>query len=165
MARLKKTSRLSLLFSLLLLLVTYGAEGWIYGSWIKGLPENFLGLATELTRFGILYGVAVAGILLLVVVFTSPVSLMTVGLDNWLKSDTRAFLSIFIGAFAFAILVQRVDYFARLLILISAVFLLKLDLQLQGYNRWLCSFILMILCCLGFSAGILASYPTELLTQ
>lgn len=160
MVKLKKTSWLSLIFSLLLLLLTYGAEGWMYGSWINRFLEQktLLDSFTEFTRFGIAYGVAVAGIVLLVFVFTSPVSLMTVGLNRWLKSDYRAFLSIFMGAFAFAVLVQRVDYFARFLVLVAAVFLLKLDLQLSGCRRWLCSLILTILCWLGFSGGILAFY-------
>lgn len=157
MAR-RNNSRLSLVFSLLLLLVTYGAEGWLYGAWIQDFPPNFLAAMTESSRFALLYGVAVAGIILLVVTFTSPVSLVTICLDSWLKSDTRAFLSIFFGAFAFAISVQRIDYFARFLVSIAAIFLLKLDLQLLGWNRWLCTLILNILCWFGFSGGILAFY-------
>lgn len=160
MVKLQKTSRLSLVFSLLLLLLTYGAEGWMYGSWVNRFleQESILNYFTESARLGILYGAAVTGIVLVVFGFTSPVSLMTVALNNWLKSDSRAFLSIFFGAFAFAILVQRVDYFARFLVLVAAVFLVKLDLQLSGCSRWLCSLILAILCWFGFSGGILAFY-------
>ncbi len=160
MVKLNKTSRLSQIFSLLLMLLTYGAEGWMYGSWIYYFldHETILNYFTEPTRYAILYGAAVIGIVFLVYSFTSPVSLMTVVLNNWLKSDSRAFFSIFIGAFAFAILVQRVDYFARLLILVAAVFLVKLDLQLLGCSRWLCSLILSILCWFGFTGGILAFY-------
>ena len=154
----RNNSWLSLLFSLLLLLATYGAEGWLYGAWIQDSTPSFLATMTEFSRFALLYGVAVAGIILLVVTFTSPVSLVTLCLDSWLKSDTRAFLSIFFGAFAFAISVQRVDYFARFLVSVAAIFLLKLDLQLLGWNRWLCTLILNILCWLGFSGGILAFY-------
>ncbi|MEM8720287.1 MAG: hypothetical protein AAGE84_13420 [Cyanobacteria bacterium P01_G01_bin.39] len=153
MARINRNSRLSLIFSLSLLLITYSLEGWMYCSWIASFDGNLFNSAPEMDRFGIFYGAAVAGIVLLVVAFTSPVSLLTVGLDSWLKSDTRAFISIFIGAFAFAILVQRIDYFARLAILVAAVFLLKLDLQLLGCNRWLCSFVITILCWLGFTGG------------
>ena len=158
MARRKKNSW-SLILSTLLLLLTYGTEGWFYGLWIdRRLEQSTLLQFSESTRWSILYGAAIVGILLLVILFTSPFSLMTMGLDNWLKSDTRAFLSIFIGAFTFAILVQRVDYFARFLVLISAVFLVKLDLQLVGCGRWLCSLILAILCWFGFTGGILAFY-------
>lgn len=160
MIRLKNNPGFSLILSLLLLLLTYGAEGWIYGSWIGSVIEqgNLLTQFTETTRISIFYGGAVIGIMLLVVTFTSPVSLMTVGLNNWLKSDTRAFLSIFIGAFAFAIIVQRVDFFARFIVLMAAVFLGKLDLQLIGISRWICSLILVFFCWFGFTGGILAFY-------
>ena len=152
--------RFSLILSLSLLLLTYGAEGWLYGSWLDRFVklESILAQFAESIRWGMLYWGAVLGISFIVVIFTSPVSLMTVGLDNWLKSDTRAFFSIFIGAFAFAIIVQRVDVFARFLVLVAAVFLGKLDLQLAGVSRWLCSLILMLLCWFGFTGGILAFY-------
>lgn len=147
------------LISLLLLLLTYGVEGWIYGLWMnRFLEQEVLTQFAESTRLSILYGAAVAGILLLVFLFTSPVSLLTVGLNGWLGSDSRAFLSIFVGAFTFAILVQRVDYFARFLVLVAAVFLVKLDLQLLGYSRWLCSVVLAFLCWFGFTGGILTFY-------
>ncbi|MGL5834762.1 MAG: hypothetical protein ACRC1Z_16225 [Waterburya sp.] len=159
---LRRNPRYSLIFSLLLLLVTYSAEGWMYGSWIYEFvaQENILTyfLAEESVGITILYSAAVLGITFVVLLFTSPVLLMTVGLNNWLKSDIRAFLSIFIGAFAFAIIVQQVDFFARFLVMISAVFLAKLDLQLAGCSRWLCSIILVLLCWLGFTGGILAFY-------
>lgn len=163
MLKVKQNSRFSLLLSLLLLLLTYGVEGWLYGSWISQVleQENLLIQLIEQARIGVLYGVAVISISLMVVVFTSPVSLITVGLNSWLKSDTRAFLSIFIGAFAFAILVQRVDYFARFLVLVAAIFLGKLDLQLAGLSRWICSLVLVILCWLGFTGGILAFYQWQ----
>ena len=160
MIRLKNSPRFSLIFSLLLLLLTYCVEGWLYGSWIANTIElqAFLTQFTPLTRIGILYISAVVGISLLVIIFTSPVSLMTVGLNSWLKSDIRAFLSIFIGAFTFAIIVQRVDYFIRFMVLMAAVFLGKLDLQLVGIDRWISSIILVFLCWFGFTGGILAFY-------
>ena len=162
MVKVKQLSRLSLFLSLPLLLLTYGVEGWLYGSWIdRVLKQDLLTQLVEPARIGLLYVVAVIGISLVVVVFTSPMSLMTVGLDSWLKSDTRAFLSIFLGAFAFAIIVQRVDYFARFLVLVSAIFLGKLDLQLAGLSRWFCSVVLVILCWLGFTGGILAFYQWQ----
>ncbi len=146
--------------SLILLLLTYGVEGWLYGLWAQEyLAEGTLFTQfSELNRFGLLYGIAIAGIFLLVIVFTSPISLVATSADSWLKSDTRAFLSIFIGAFAFTVIVQKADYFARFLVYVAAVLLLKLDLQLIGCNRWLCSILLVIFCWLGFTAGILAFY-------
>lgn len=160
MIRLKNNPRFSLIFSLLLLLLTYGVEGWLYGSWVANAiaeQEVLIQFAPQ-TRISILYGGAMLGIILMVIIFTSPVSFMTVGLNSWLKSDIRAFLSIFIGAFTFAIVVQRVDYFIRFMVLVAAVFLGKLDLQLAGIGRWICSLVLVFLCWFGFTGGILAFY-------
>jgi hypothetical protein len=160
MILLKEKPRFSLVFSLLMLLLTYGAEGFLYGSWMQQFAqhESFLTSFIESTRVSILYGAALLGIMLLVVMFTSPVFLLTVGLSSWLKSDTRTLISVLLGAFAFAIIVQRVDYFGRLLVLVAAVFLGKLDLQLSGCNRWVCSLILILLCWFGFTGGILTFY-------
>ena len=160
MIRFKKNPRFSLTLSLLLLLLTYSAEGWLYSSWIYEFiqQENILTNFIESARISILYGVAILGIAFLVIMFTSPVFLLTVGLNNWLKSAIRSWLSILIGAFAFTMIVQRIDFFARFLVLVSAVFLGKLDLQLIGCSRWLCSLILILLCWLGFTGGILAFY-------
>jgi|GEM_PF-1544758 len=160
MIRLKNNSGFSLILSFLLLLLTYGIVGWIYGSWIDNVieQEDILTQFIDPVRISILYGAAVIGIMLLVVIFTSPVSMVTVGLNRWLKSDTRAFLSIFIGAFTFAIIVQRVDLFVRFIVLMAAVFLGKLDLQLIGISRWMSSLILVFLCWFGFTGGILAFY-------
>ena len=156
MAWLKKIPGLSLI----ILLLTYGVEGWMYGSWATRLleREEIFSQFTEPTRFSILYGIAVAIILFIVIVLTAPISLIAISLDGWLKSDSRAFFSIFIGAFAFTLIVQRVDYFARFLVLAAAALLVKLDLQLVGCNRWLCSLILMLFCWLGFTGGTLAYY-------
>lgn len=161
MTRLKNNPRFSLVFSLLLLVLTYAIEGFLYGPWIYKLIENksFLTYIVEdSVRIMILYGGAVLGISLVVILLTSPVLLITVGLNTWLKSDTRSFLSIFLAAFAFTIIVQRIDLFARFLVLIAAVFLGKLDLQLVGCSRWLSSAILVVLCWFGLTAGILAFY-------
>lgn len=156
MAWLKKIPWLSLI----ILLLSYAVEAWMYGIWATKLLESGTILAhlTDSIRLGVLYGAAVAIISFLVVVFTSPISLIAISLDGWLKYDGRAFISIFMGAFAFTIIVQRVDYFARFLVLASAALLVKLDLQLAGYNRWLCSLILVFFCCLGFTGGILTFY-------
>ena len=161
MVKLKKDYRLSLILSSILLLLTYGVEGWMYGLWIISKfseQQTIFTKFTEPVRFGIFYGAAIAGILFFVIILASPASVITASVNGWLKSDIRAFFSIFIGAFAFAILVQQLDYFARFSIMVSVVFLVKLDLQLIGCSRWLCSLILIIFCWLGFTGGILAFY-------
>lgn len=146
--------------SLILLFLTYSIEGWLYGSWAMGYlaAGTFFIQLSELTRLGILYGIAIGTIVFFVIVFTSPIALFAISLDNWLKSDTRAFISIFLGAFAVTIILEQLHLFARFLVLTASALLLKLDLQLIGWNRWLCSLALTVFCCLGFTGGILAFY-------
>lgn len=146
--------------SLIILLLTYGSFGWIYSSWgVKFMSQAiWLRELEDSIATSILYSMGSIVVLLIALVFTAPISLITLGIDKWLKSDGRAFLSIFLGAFAFAVIVQRVDYFARFLVLISAALLVKLDLQLVGCKRWLSFSILTIFCLLGFIGGILAFY-------
>lgn len=146
--------------SFVLFLLTYAAEGWMYAAWINRLSEqgSLLARLTQDIRLIVSYITALVLISFFVIVFTSPISLFAFSVGGWLKSDTTAFLSIFIGAFAFAIIVQRIDFFARFLVLTAAALLFKLDLQLLGCQRWLCSIILIILGCLGFTSGILAFY-------
>ena len=144
--------------SLALLLITYGAFGWIYSSWgVKAVEQGILlsKLETEIA-LGVVYGLGTMWIVLIAVVFTAPISLITISFNSWLKSDARAFLSIFIGAFAFTIIVQRLDYFAKFLVLLAAALLFKLDLQLVGYRKWLSWFIVTFFCLLGFIGGIIA---------
>lgn len=144
--------------SLTLLLLTYGTTGWIYANWGLELIEQGRFLSSLARNLSILILYGMGGILIssFVIVFTAPISLVTVSFDSWLKSEVRAFVSIFIGAFAFAIIVQKIAYFARFLVLLSAILLFKLDLQLAGCSRWLALSILIIFCWLGFAGGILA---------
>ncbi len=144
--------------SLTVLLLTYGAFGWSYSSWgVEAIEQGRLlsKLETEIA-LPIVYGLGTMLIVLIAIIFTAPISLITISLNSWLKSDARAFISIFIGAFAFTIIVQRVDYFAKFLVLLAAALLVKLDLQLAGYRKWLSWLIVTFFCLLGFIGGILA---------
>ena len=60
--------------SLILLLLTYGAEGWIYGSWVSRILEEGVLLAqiNQQYRFSTFYGVAVAAIIFLSLFLRPP---------------------------------------------------------------------------------------------
>lgn len=148
--------------STILLLMTYGVYGWIYGSWIVEIleiieDENRLSQILDTQNsLAILYGIGAIWILAIALIFTVFVDLITINLDSWLKSDIRAFLIIFFGAFAFAIIVQRLDYFARFLILLASAILVKLDLRTMGLNKWLSQLILAIISVGSFFSGLIA---------
>ncbi len=130
----------------------------MYSSWGVELVEQGRLLSKLKTEMAlrIVYGLGTMLIMLIALVFTAPISLITISFNSWLRSDTRAFISIFIGAFAFTIILQRVDYFAKFLVLLAAALLVKLDLQLAGYRKWLSWLILTFFSLLGFIGGILA---------
>ncbi|AFZ35115.1 hypothetical protein Sta7437_1548 [Stanieria cyanosphaera PCC 7437] len=163
MLRLKKVSWLSTT----LLLVTYATYGWLYARWAVVLIEHgnlFYWVLEKDLIASLLYGLGIFWILLISIAFTAPIALMTVSLNSWLQSEARAFLSIFIGALAFALIVQWLEVFAEFFILLAAGILVKLDLQTAGYSRSRATMILVILCLLGFGSGVLAFYTWGLKT-
>lgn len=157
MLRLRKTPWLSTT----LLILAYGTYGWIYASWAVVRIERgnvlYWVLEKDLITF-VLYGLGIFWVLIIAMAFTAPVALMTVSLNNWFKSEVRAFLSIFIGALAFALIVQWLEAFAEFFVLLAAGILVKLDLQATGYSRSLATIMLIILCLLGFGIGVFAFY-------
>ena len=146
--------------SLTILLVIYGILGWAYSSWgIESIEEGII-LSRFEAEFAIrlLYGLGTSLILLIVILLSDPISLITVSFGSWLKSDLRAFLSIFFGAFAFTLIFQWFNYFVKFLVLFAAALLLRLDLQQAGVSKWMSVLIMAVFSLLGFIGGILAFY-------
>ncbi|GAB4224699.1 MAG: hypothetical protein Kow0049_00720 [Stanieria sp.] len=163
MLRLKKISWLSTT----LLLVTYATYGWLYARWAIVIIKHgnlFYWVVEENIIASLLYTLGIFWVLLISIAFTAPIALMTVSLNSWLQSEARAFLSIFIGALAFALIVQWLEFFAEFFILLAAGILVKLDLQTAGYSRSQATIILVFLCLLGFGIGVLAFYTWGLKT-
>ncbi|MDJ0678485.1 MAG: hypothetical protein QNJ18_01320 [Xenococcaceae cyanobacterium MO_167.B52] len=150
--------------SVTLLLMTYGVFGWIYGSWVikvledEGIKNLISQVLEPEIRLVIFYGIGAIYIMAVAIVFTSPITLITMGLNKWLKSDVRAFFLVFLGAFAFALIVQRLDFFATFLMLLANAILVKLDLQSLGLSRWLSYCVLTVMCLGSFFGGITAFY-------
>lgn len=128
--------------SLLLLVFTYGLFGWL----ISATDPIWLWL------MGASY------ILLIALALAAPFTLMKTFYTSWLKSDARAFLSVIVGAFVAVLIVTWIEVFVRILVLLSAGALVRLDLQTAGYNEWQCFSILVIVSLTGFGLGILTQY-------
>lgn len=127
--------------SLLLLLCTYAVFGWfITASDSSGL----------LWLLGAIYTVLINSVL------TAPWALLKGFYGSVLKSDSRAFVSVIIGAFVAVIFIHWIEVFIRILLLICAIALARLDLQAAGFNKWQAFWILVIASLLGFGLGILA---------
>lgn len=126
--------------SLLLLVFAYGLFGWLisvsYLSWVIWL-------------------MGVAYILLISLALTAPFGLIKSFYSSWLKSDTRAFISVIVGAFVSVIIITWLEVFIRILVLISASALVRLDLQTAGFTKWQAFSILIIISLAGFCLGLL----------
>jgi|SRR4028118_516969 hypothetical protein len=125
--------------SLLLLLFTYGVFGWL----VSAGEKSWL-----LWLMGAVY------ISLITLALTAPFTTMRSFYGSWLQSDTRAFLSVIVGALFAAIVLAWIEVFIRILVLIAAGALARLDLQTAGYSRWQAFGILVSVSLIGFALGV-----------
>lgn len=125
--------------SLLLLVFTYAVFGWLIS-------------ATDFSW--IVWGVAAVYTLLIAFVLTAPLRLMKSFYTSWLQSDVRAFMSVIFAAFVAVIILCAFRIFIRIVVLIAAGALVRLDLQTAGYREWQAFGILAVFSLAGFSLGI-----------
>ncbi|NEO31821.1 MAG: hypothetical protein F6K36_15565 [Symploca sp. SIO3C6] len=127
--------------SIMLLLLTHGVFGWLvsadYTSWLLWL-------------------ISAVFILLVAFVLASPVKLSGNLVASWIKSDNRASITTIIGSFLAVLILCWIHIFIRFLVLISAMALVRLDLQAENYNNgWLAFGILAIVSLSGFFIGLM----------
>jgi hypothetical protein len=127
--------------SLLLLLCTYSIFGW---------------LLTASDSSGLIWLMGGAYTLLISSAMTAPWELLKGFYANFLQSDSRAFVSVIVGAFVAVVIMHWVEVFVRIIVLISASALARLDLQTANYNKWQAFGILLVVSVSGFGLGILA---------
>lgn len=127
--------------SLLLLLCTYSVFGW---------------LITTSDHSGLIWLMGAAYILLITSALTAPWELIKGFYANFLQSDSRAFVSVIVGAFVAVVIMHWIEVFFRILVLISASALARLDLQTESYSKWQAFGILLVVSLMGFGLGILA---------
>lgn len=145
--------------------LAYSAFGWYLIESIPDLTEslvekaNFLGVS--LSKLVIAWTVLPAAAVLIIVLavsLTAPLLWMRVGIGSWLKSDFKACASILLWSFAVVVIFSWIEYFVRLLVLLSAAILARLELQRAGYKKSQASLLLAGFCLAGFGVGVLASY-------
>lgn len=85
---------------------------------------------------------------------TAPIALITIFFGSWLKSETKAWISILVWAFAIVFILRWINYFVRFLVLLCANLLGRLEFQSAGYNSWQTFVILTLACLGGFGLGV-----------
>lgn len=149
--------------SLLLLIATYGVFGWLYSVWSSEtlvlLSPRYPWLAarffTFITYDTVSFAVGAIAIITLVTCFTAPIALLTLGMNNWLRFDAKAVASIAITIAIFALVVEYPAVLVRLLVLSAAAMLFSLDMQTLGYSKRMSRVILLFLCLVSFTSGVL----------
>lgn len=127
--------------SLLLVLCTYSIFGW---------------LLTASDSSELIWLMGAAYTLLITSAMTAPWELLKGFYGNFLQSDSRAFVSVIVGSFVAVVIMHWIEVFFRILVLISASALARLDLQTENYSKWQAFGILLVVSLTGFGIGILA---------
>lgn len=146
-----------------LLFFTYAVFGWIVADFLDIWSENLISLAshwgihlssTVATSF--IYLLIITIVLGIIVLLTIPSRLLKLLFGNWLQSDKKAFISVFFWAFAVVLIICWLEHFTRILVLLSASTLVRLELQGLKYKNYKIVILLLIICLAGLTTGYLA---------
>ncbi|YAI81879.1 MAG: hypothetical protein ACQJCO_08860 [cyanobacterium endosymbiont of Rhopalodia sterrenbergii] len=153
-------------FSLSVVFCTYCLFGWNVGLSVSSLTRSliqqgkswgwFLESDTVFLMLHILAGVLVLTITASLV--AAPVALITIIFGSGFKSDNRAMASLLWWTLTVVLMVCWLEYFIRLLLLLCAATLGKLELQDKGYPQWKVLLILMVICLGSFGLGLAVFY-------
>ncbi|MGK7897037.1 MAG: hypothetical protein AB4372_26340 [Xenococcus sp. (in: cyanobacteria)] len=147
--------------ALIILIATYGVAGWHYAEWSQEMifqGQLWYWTVKPATAATVIYGLAILGIFAISNLVNTPFESLTMGLGGWLKSEAKAVMSIFFGALAFALIVQRLQHFARFLVLLASFLLFKLDFRTAGYSEITSRIILIFFSLISFAGGVALFY-------
>ena len=151
--------------SLSLLVVSFASFGWFLASaTVPGveLPPgiSFPAFVDE-AKFRALFPkfvllLAVGLILLLSTAFIHPISSFNRFIIRWFRSDTVAFLSVFMMAAVIAIILFWLHIFLYVLTIGATEALVRIDIQTCGFNEHHAFLILTTFSCFGLISGWIA---------
>jgi len=146
-----------------LILLTYGVFGWIvaqssiiWSEWLVEQGKAWGWVIDDESAYIIVDLLGAALILLIAIALTAPIALITIFFGSWLRSEAKAWISILGWSFAVVFIIRWINYFTKLLVLLCAALLGRLELQAAGYNNWQTFIILSLVCLGGFSSGVLS---------
>ncbi|NEO43000.1 MAG: hypothetical protein F6K55_02140 [Moorea sp. SIO4A3] len=146
--------------SLSILLLSHSIFGWMISvdyqelSWVE---DTTSGSHPSLFKSVWLWLIGAVYILLMALAITAPVYQIRKLYGTWMKSDTKAFVSVIFSSFLAVMILRWIHYSSRILVLIAAAALARLDLQTEGYSEWQAFWIISGVSLTGFSLGLLAN--------
>ena len=104
------------------------------------------------------WGGIIGSIIVLCLLFTTPIEQLQRPLVKWFKTDFGTFVSVLFGSFLFVLIATYFNTFAKILLILSATTLSRMELQTLGIKNWPAFFILLIPCLLGLGLGFGSHY-------
>ncbi len=147
------------LLSLSLLLVAYISFGWFLSN--PRYPE----LKVYQMSISIPMVFAIAWIWIICSAFISPLDNFNRFITRWFKSDTVAFMSIFMMAILATLILFWLHVFLHILTIIAAEALARVDVQTAGYKSWQAFVILLLVSLTGLFLGWTARDYTAMMIQ
>jgi hypothetical protein len=139
----------------------YGVFGWSiaherlsWSDWLIARSDEMNWTLTSEWLEIVIYILAVVILLSIALGLTLFSDLMSVFFSSWFKNDVRTVISILGWSLAIVFIFHKWAVFSRVLILLAATLLGRLEFQEAGYNRWQVFLMLTILCLGSFSLGI-----------
>jgi hypothetical protein len=143
-------------------LCTYGVFGWSLANqaelWLIYLQERGESITTSVEDEIILLLIRLTALMVVIFIslsLTTPVALITFVFEESVSSDLKAFIYIFLWSVLAVFILCSFDFFADLLVLISANILLRLDLQNLSLKMWQIFLLIIFLASIAFSSGVL----------
>ena len=126
--------------SLLLVLVTYAVFGWSIAAYSHSLMNLLLGAVY---------------VLLVAFALTAPLMSMRRLFSGVLSSDNMTLVSIIILAFFSVVVLTWIQISLRVLLLVAALGLARLDMQVLGYKQSSAFILLAVFSLSGYGLGLL----------
>ena len=124
--------------SLFLLMLTYITFGWTL-------------FEAELTLYA--WGGIIGSIIVLCFLFTTPIDQFQKPIVKWFKTDLGTFVSVLFASFMIVVIATYLDTFAKVLLILSATTLSRIELQTLGIKNWSAFFWLIATSLLGLGIG------------
>lgn len=125
--------------SLFLLILTYITFGWTL-------------FEAKMTLYA--WGGIIGSIIVLCLLFTTPINQLQKPIVKWFKTDFGTFISILLGSFLIVVIATYLNTFAKIMLILSATTLVRMELQTLGIKNWSAFFMLLITSLLGLGLGL-----------
>jgi hypothetical protein len=134
-----------------MMILTYGVFGWLMSASV---------VSHWLSWFGTFYITIVITALTLL-----PLRNLQKKLDYWLQSKLRSLITLVVGTFTVVVIFSWLELFIRILVLIAAALLVRIDLIAQGLSKGQIFLVLITFGLGSYGLGVLIHEQLSIVQQ